>query len=508
MHPRLLTRQELMISYVPRNRRKNKSASETKVDSAIGESPKLRPRTSSNGDRKTFPANELIGTSIYNSYQGSIQTNSKHNLLPKNKIKRRPKPRPIFTLLPANRCPLFCCFYAEFDNVVGPKIIHESPLGFMGQDINITVAQMESILEETFIGLTSPSKKASSVNGNDTNVEAAKAKESEVTDEVMKTKSTITVINASVAEADITSHHRRTNSKLENTNDEDSSSTSSIFDSCSEYIISGPELSGRIVNLSSHNIHVLTRPTSILDVKYERNCLSFGVGFILRRSIDPRPFRAVLSKLALLLRDMEIESQFLSRSKVSTSTGNLAPSTPTSSTQQSTGHTMVPSTEDGLYLTNTQGTSTTKQSPETSKPKLQALLDDVLLSLNSTQGECNLVLNGGGTTNANIRPLVFNFNFDDNEIEDQKGDNVLNLKLFHPPRVPAQPVKDYDVPILLRRDWQLQAVSFVELKVSYTGVVVFSVGSAHVLSYIFLILNTNSTTGIYQSIGFPFTLMV
>jgi hypothetical protein len=36
--------------------------------------------------------------------------------------------------------------------------------------------------------------------------------------------------------------------------------------------------------------------------------------------------------------------------------------------------------------------------------------------------------------------------------------HVLNLKLFHPPKVPACPVPDRAVPVLLKRDWQVQTV--------------------------------------------------
>jgi hypothetical protein len=155
----------------------------------------------------------------------------------------------------------------------------------------------------------------------------------------------------------------------------------SIFDSCSEYIITGSELSGNIVNLSTHHFHVLTRPTIISDSRFERNSLFFCIGFVLRRTEDPRPFRPVLSKLALTLRDMELESHFLSNEKT--------------------------------------------------RPQIQTFLEKLLVSLNSSQWECNLALDPA---------------------------TVLNVKLFHPPKRPAFPVPDYAVPVLLRRDWQVQTV--------------------------------------------------
>lgn len=53
----------------------------------------------------------------------------------------------------------------------------------------------------------------------------------------------------------------------------------------------------------------------ILDEEYERNSLLFCAGFVLRRSIDPRPFQPLLSKWAETLKRMEIEDYFLTRQK-------------------------------------------------------------------------------------------------------------------------------------------------------------------------------------------------
>ena len=167
--------------------------------------------------------------------------------------------------------------------------------------------------------------------------------------------------------------------------DDDDTAQFQIFNSCSEYIITGNELTGNILNLSTHQCHILTRPTAISNEKYERNALLFCVGFVLRRTEDPRPFRPVLAKVATTLRDIEVESQFLS-----------------------------------------------KADAKGKRPQIRTLLTNILISLNSESCECNLLLG--------------------------KAD-LLNLKLFRPPRIPAIPVQDHAVPILLRRDWQVQTVS-------------------------------------------------
>jgi hypothetical protein len=157
----------------------------------------------------------------------------------------------------------------------------------------------------------------------------------------------------------------------------------SIFDSTSEFIITGSELTSKTITLSTHSFHVMTRPTMISHSRYERNALLFSVGFLLRRAADPSPFRPLLSKFATTLQAMEEESRFLTSPK--------------------------------------------------HRPKLQTLLERILLSLNSAEFECNLLLSRS---------------------------NALHLKLYHPPKPEAAPVHDHEVPILLRRDVQLQMVGF------------------------------------------------
>lgn len=243
-----------------------------------------------------------------------------------------------------SKCSLLCCFYAEFDIKVGPKISFQSPENFMEQDIRLSVPQMEKLLAETF----------------------EKAAVGELPEQSSEVETRNQEAKDSAAE-ELSLH--------------------SIFDSCSEYIITGSELTGNIINLSTHHIHVLTRPTVIADEKYERNSLLFCVGFVLRRTEDPQPYRSVLSKLALTLRDLEVESEFLSHCR----------------------------------------------------PQIQTVLAGILLSLNSEASECNMLLG--------------------------KAD-VLNLKLFRPPSTPAMHVKNHAVPILMRRDWQVQSVRTCDIRLA------------------------------------------
>ena len=280
----------------------------------------------------TSPSAKSVGSETTTPKTGSRKSNSaltvRDTLIDPSLSPRNARQPALPTPLPGRRCPLLCCFYAEFDNKVGPKICYQSPAGFMQQPVETPVDRMEQRLDQTFQEISQDPSVHSRINSD---------------------------------------------SLIDNDN--------SIFDSCSEYIITGSELSGTIINLSANNIHVLSRPTMIANERYERNSLLFCVGFILRRTEDSRPFRPVLNKWALALEDMELESKCLS----------------------------MPS----------------------KRPAIQHHLERLLVSLNSSSWECNLRLNNA---------------------------NVLNLKLFHPPKIPARPVSEFAVPIFLRRDIQMHMV--------------------------------------------------
>lgn len=339
---------------------------------------------------------------------------------------------PIVTKAPS-KCPLFCCFYSEFDIKKGPVVSFQSPKGFMDQDINMSTERIEEFLARTFKELAD--KGDAQPTGEPASSSAAKRSETTAgtgasTTATSNDDSATTPITAAAAAAapsptttdtgdsasvslGKSSHQHPSNNSLSSDPDLhipdeptstpsadpqhspppipiSSSSSSqppapppppSIFDSTSEYIITGSELTSKNITLSTHSWHVMTRPTMISNARYERNALLFSVGFVLRRAADPSPFRPLLSKLAVTLQAMEEESRFLT-------------------------------------------------SPQ-KRPKLQVLLERILLSLNSSEWECNLLMSRS---------------------------NALHLKLYHPPKPETSPVHDHEVPILLRRDLQLQMV--------------------------------------------------
>ena len=320
-------------------------------------------------------------------------------------------------LKPIDQCTVLCCFYAEFDNTVGPKICYQYPPDFMSElDIQSTPHQLEGALQRALlqgktnlkttavpntdsiertttsssdqiqqrneIPLISSSEETPKATGGRTAFQSESSTTVGATNSVAATPTTATPEN-STRSSKITTNNNLTATNSSTTNE---SSSSTIFDSCSEYIITGSELAGNIINVSTHNIHLLSRPTILVDEEtYERNTLLFSIGFVLRRTMDPQPYRPILSKLVLTIRDMEIESQFLSQRK----------------------------------------------------EQMQSILEGIVRSMNSynSNSECNILLGPA---------------------------DVLHFKLFRPPRAHVTPVTDYSVPILVRRDWLHQGVCFID----------------------------------------------
>ena len=403
---------------------------------------------------------------------------------PTNPHHRHHLPHP----LPPSQCPLLCVFYAEFDIVIGPRVCYQSPQKFMQLDVDVNVDEIHHALEETFLAvlpkeeemvLSDYMQKEETKEGSDTikhqqmddspdnhehdeywkwpsNMKRPPIVERDLSDastsrsssipgskQNVASNSNITAAattsaldvdgnsnstgSKSMADANIiatpattkvherkqsdtstlhsASHSRNPsfassskgttsnpNQQLPHNEGGGDNSTidtellqNSIFAATSEYIITGNELANRSITVSTHKMHILSRPQIICDTqRYERNSLLFAVGFVLRRGednvVDPRHFWPVLSKLSSTLYDMEVESEFLSNSR--------------------------------------------------SRSQIQIILEDVLISLNSKQMDCHLLLDNA---------------------------NLMNLHLFHPPpAAPTPPVPDYAVPILLRPEWQLQ----------------------------------------------------
>jgi hypothetical protein len=206
-------------------------------------------------------------------------------------------------------CNLFCAFYAEFDNVVGPKVSYQAPKYFMDHDIAITTAEIERLLAQSFKTVASPQSTIhqGETEGRGSNQQNDKIRNDSQRD-IMENKDGIE------PKSNLPNDNLQTKRPNKAEAPTVPQNSQSIFDSTCEYIITGKELSGQIISLSTHNMHIIARPTVIEDERYERNSLLFSVGFVIRRNADPTPYRPLLSRFASALRSMEIESRFLSSS--------------------------------------------------------------------------------------------------------------------------------------------------------------------------------------------------
>ena len=402
-------------SSTPRVKRRNSKHIHRSSLSRITKSPVSGPSIDSSISESARTENILPNLSLHSN---KSQHKNKYNdtpdgILPdpQNPYHRQSLPRP----LSASKCPLLCAFYAEFDIVVGPMVCFQSPSKFMFFDINVGQNEINQSLEETFQHIKQDVKMPENTNDKrpDSSENTTEQKiDTEdywnwVTDEngnISEPKDSETVLSSQStlpASGNKTPKSRNTDgddlhatalnrspsftsskgaSLHEDSTIDSETLQNSIFAACSEYIITGNELANQTITVSTHGMHILSRPMIISDTKrYERNSLLFSVGFVLRRNIDPRPWWPVLSNLSRTFQAMELESEFLSH--------------------------------------------------ERTRPMIQTVLEDVLVSLNSTKIECHLLLNEA---------------------------NLLNLQLFQPPPPPVPPVPDYAVPILLRPEWQLQ----------------------------------------------------
>ncbi len=296
-----------------------------------------------------------------------------------------------------SQCQLFCTFYAEFDDIVGPQVCFQSPRQFMDHDIAISTEEIEELLAKSFhqhnLDVNVENSNHPPAPTKNYKLDADGAKGVIEQDDNQKEESGMSHSPSPQQQQGLRSsddeqddgevqveriippmEHSAPNEKPSIPQNSDS-----IFDSTCEYIITGNELTGQIISLSTHNMHIITRPTIIKDKRYERNALMFSVGFVIRRTSDPSPFKPVLARLVKTLQRMEIESHFLS-------------------------------------------------SPNT-KQRIQEILDVIVPSLNSPESKCHLLLDDA---------------------------NVLHLQCFPPPKPHVPPVPEYVVPVLLRPEKELQ----------------------------------------------------
>jgi len=95
------------------------------------------------------------------------------------------------------------------------------------------------------------------------------------------------------------------------------------FDAISEYVIPKPELCNRLVIIGTTKYKVMGYPVSIENSKYKRNALIFNLCFVFDNKADSSSYEQVVTKMAFLLKSLEIESNFLYNSTTKQSLQNI-----------------------------------------------------------------------------------------------------------------------------------------------------------------------------------------
>ena len=83
------------------------------------------------------------------------------------------------------------------------------------------------------------------------------------------------------------------------------------FEELSDYVIVGKKLSNKVITIIQPNYQYSNYPIALENPKYDRNTLTFAIGLVVDPNVDTRPYETLLRKMSLLLRSLEVESEFL-----------------------------------------------------------------------------------------------------------------------------------------------------------------------------------------------------
>lgn len=87
------------------------------------------------------------------------------------------------------------------------------------------------------------------------------------------------------------------------------------FDVVSEFVIPKPELCHRLVTVCTDRCKILSYPQLLSSPKYPRNALIFNLCFVFQLKTDIKRYEPVVKKAGNFLRDLELESEFISRAE-------------------------------------------------------------------------------------------------------------------------------------------------------------------------------------------------
>ncbi|KNE65270.1 hypothetical protein AMAG_10914 [Allomyces macrogynus ATCC 38327] len=85
----------------------------------------------------------------------------------------------------------------------------------------------------------------------------------------------------------------------------------SLFDTIPEYLIPKPELCGQVVSIAVDRYRLVGHPIYLKDESYERNMAIWNAVFVVPREADARGWHRVVTKLARTLKQLEVESRYM-----------------------------------------------------------------------------------------------------------------------------------------------------------------------------------------------------
>ncbi|KNE66368.1 hypothetical protein AMAG_11511 [Allomyces macrogynus ATCC 38327] len=85
----------------------------------------------------------------------------------------------------------------------------------------------------------------------------------------------------------------------------------SLFDTIPEYLIPKPELCGQVVSIAVDRYRLVGHPIYMKNESYERNMAIWNAVFVVPREADARGWHRVVTKLARTLKQLEVESRYM-----------------------------------------------------------------------------------------------------------------------------------------------------------------------------------------------------
>lgn len=188
-------------------------------------------------------------------------------------------------------------FYSEFHPTQGPKVIYQVPENLTHHTTNVS-ATNPGLSPQTQI--LSHSIQSATINSSflgNSPQELLFHQPSPVISNLNSKRMVSSGSSTSILHELINPEHQSN----------DNSSDSVDFDYISEYIIPKPELSNRLVVISTDKHKIIGYPVSIQHDRYQRNQLIFNLCFVFQNNANLSSYEPIVLKMARLLKGLEVD---------------------------------------------------------------------------------------------------------------------------------------------------------------------------------------------------------